>query len=88
MMITKTGAPLPRMTEAQETSSPTITACQIVGLGRTMRIATAIMSTKVNRVSGRIEDSSQICRESNSVGTAASVAPRRPAARGSAAPRR
>ena len=74
-MITKTGAPLPRMTEAQATSSPTITACQIAGLGRTIRIATAIMSTRVNRVSGRIEDSSQICRESNSVGAAASVAP-------------
>ena len=74
-MITMTGAPLPRMIEAQATSRPTITACQIAGLGRTMRIATAIMSTSVNRVSGRIEDSSQICRESNSVGTAASVAP-------------
>ena len=35
-MTTKTGAPLPRMTEAQETSSPTITACQIAGLGRTI----------------------------------------------------
>ena len=74
-MITNTGAPLPRMTEAQETSSPTITACQMAGLGRTTRIATAIISTSVNKVSGRIEDSSQICRESNSVGTAASVAP-------------
>ena len=74
-MITMTGAPLPRMIEAQETSSPTMIACQIVGLGRTMRIATAIMSTSVNRVSGRMEDSSQICRESNSVGAAASVAP-------------
>ena len=38
-------------------------------------VATAIISTSVNKVSGRIEDSSQICRESNSVGTAASVAP-------------
>ena len=74
-MTTKTGAPLPRMIEAQATSSPTITACQMVGLGRTIRIATATMSTRVNRVSGRIEDSSQICRESNSVGAAASVAP-------------
>ena len=74
-MMTNTGAPLPRMIEAQATSSPTITACQIAGLGRTTRIATAIMSTSVNRVSGRMEDSSQICRESNSVGTAASVAP-------------
>jgi hypothetical protein len=74
-MTTTTGAPLPRMTEAQATSSPTMTACQIAGLGRTTRIATAIISTSVNRGSGRIEDSSQICRESNSVGTAASVAP-------------
>ena len=74
-MITMTGAPLPRMTAAQATSSPTMTACQMAGLGRTSRIATAIISTSVNRVSGRIEDSSQICRESNSVGTAASVAP-------------
>ena len=74
-MTTNTGAPLPRMTEAQETSSPTITACQMAGRGQTTRIATAIISTSVNKVSGRIEDSSQICRESNSVGTAASVAP-------------
>ena len=70
-----TGAPLPRMTAAQETNSPTMTACQMAGFGRTMRIATAIISTRVNRVSGRMEDSSQICRESNSVGTAANVAP-------------
>ncbi len=63
------------MTDAQAMSTPTITACQIVGLGRTMRIAMAIMSRSVNRVSGRIEDSSQISRESNSVGAAASVAP-------------
>ena len=47
----------------------------------------AIISTRVNKVSGRMEDSSQICRESNSVGTAASVAPQA-GARGCAAPRR
>ena len=32
-MTTMTGAPLPRMTEAQETSSPTMTACQIAPPG-------------------------------------------------------
>ena len=47
----------------------------MAGLGRTMRIATAIMSVSVNRVSGKMEDSSQICRESNSVGAAASTDP-------------
>ncbi len=31
-MMTMTGAPLPRMTEAQATSSPTMTACQMAGL--------------------------------------------------------
>ena len=50
-------------------------ACQMAGLGRTIRIATAIIRVSVNSVSGRIEDSSQICRESNSVGAAASTAP-------------
>jgi hypothetical protein len=85
-MTTTMGAPLPRMSEAQATSSPTMPACHSAGLGRTTRITTAIISTRVNRVSGRIEDSSQICRESNSVGTAASVAPQagRPRVRSSA----
>src|ERR1035437_10050991 len=73
-ITTMTGAPLPRMTAAQATSTPTMTACQIVGLRATTRIAIAIISTNVNRVSGRIEDSSQIWRESNRVGTVASVA--------------
>ena len=43
-MMTKTGAPLPRMIEGQATSRPTITACQMAGLGRRMRIATAIVA--------------------------------------------
>src|SRR5579862_2413205 len=74
-ITTKTGAPFPRMTEAQEMSTPTTAACQTVGFGATIRIATATTSTNVNRVSGRIEDSCQISRESNSVGAAARVAP-------------
>ena len=74
-MMTKTGAPLPRITEAQATSPPTVTASTMPGRGRTMRIAAAIISTNVNKVSGKMEDSSQIWRESNSVGTAARVAP-------------
>src|SRR5579863_8319300 len=74
-ITTNTGAPFPRMTEAQERSTPTTAACQMAGFGATLKIATATTSTSVNRVSGRMEDSCQISRESNSVGAAASVAP-------------
>src|SRR5579859_2142163 len=71
----KTGAPLPLITDAHETSSPTMTASQMAGLRLISRIPTAIISTSVNSVSGRMEDSSQICRESNRVGADASTAP-------------
>jgi hypothetical protein len=67
--------PFPRTSAHQASSSPAAAHCQAAGRCRVSSSATAAAASSPYRVSGQMVDSIMICRESNRVGTVASVAP-------------